>query len=297
MKLLSPGEQAETMEPRHKHQGPFRVTPVIPLGNMADGDALIAGDEVVADDYLDHLKRILTNTIERDEPALDQPHQQAFVQQFIEHYINGPALSMLPLARFDHLRTCIEDVISRRVPGDLIETGTWRGGASIFMRAVLREHGVTDRVVWLADSFEGLPEPDPEKFPIEARMHKSPVMERRFNRFAASLEEVQRNFASFGLLDDQVRFLEGWFKDTLPVAPISALAVLRLDGDYYESTMDALTSLYAKVSPGGYTIVDDYGEDSWTYCRQAVDDFRRANGITEPMTRVDSKCYYWRRAD
>jgi hypothetical protein len=285
------------MEPHQKYRGAFRVTPVVPVGNMANADALIMDDDFVADDYLDHLKRVLTNTVEHDEPAVDQPHQQAFVQEFIEHYINGPALSMLPVARFDHLRVCVEDVVRRGVPGDLIETGTWRGGASIFMRAVLREHGVIDRVVWVADSFEGLPEPDAEKFPVEARMHNSPVMRRRFNRFAVSLDEVRRNFATFGLLDDNVRFLKGWFKDTLPSAPIDRLAVLRLDGDYYESTMDALTGLYAKVSPGGYTIVDDYGEDSWTYCRQAVDDYRRANGITEPMTRVDSRCYFWRRGE
>jgi O-methyltransferase len=70
---------------------------------------------------------------------------------------------------------------------------------------------------------------------------------------------------------------------------------LRLDGDYYESTMDALVPLYDKVSPGGYVIVDDYGEASWTYCRQAIEDFRAARGIAEPMVRVDSRCWYWRK--
>ena len=93
----------------------------------------------------------------------------------------------------------------------------------------------------------------------------------------------------------RVRFLKGWFKDTLPAAPIDALSILRLDGDYYESTMDALTSLYDKVSVGGYIIVDDYGEDSWTYCRKAVDEFRRERGIEDPIHRVDSNCYYWKR--
>jgi hypothetical protein len=70
---------------------------------------------------------------------------------------------------------------------------------------------------------------------------------------------------------------------------------MRLDGDYYESTMDGLTNLYDKLSIGGYAIIDDYGEDSWTYCRRAVDEFRRQRAIEEPMIRVDSKCYYWRR--
>jgi hypothetical protein len=94
-----------------------------------------------------------------------------------------------------------------------------------------------------------------------------------------------------------VRFLKGWFKDTLPGAPVGALAIMRLDGDYYESTMDSLTHLYDKLSVGGYAIIDDYGEDSWTYCRKAVDDFRRERGIKEPMIKVDSKCFFWQRVD
>jgi Macrocin-O-methyltransferase (TylF) len=120
-------------------------------------------------------------------------------------------------------------------------------------------------------------------------------MSRRYNRFAACLDEVRGNFARFQLLDDQVRFLKGWFKDTLPGAPIERLAILRLDGDYYQSTMDGLINLYDKLSPGGYVIVDDYGETSWTSCARAVDEFRAERGITEPLIRVDSKCYHWRR--
>ena len=254
------------------------------------------GDPSAIDLYLDLVKRILTNTLFKIEPDIDQDNQQVFVQEFIAHYIRGPALSLLPVARLDHLRMCIEDIVESGVPGDLIETGVWRGGATIFMRAVLRAHQATGRVVWVADSFEGLPKPDPERFPNEARMHGSALMRNRYNHFAIGLDEVRRNFAAFGLLDDNVKFLKGWFRDTLPTAPISSLALMRLDADYYDSTSDALSSLYAKLSPGGYVIVDDYGEETWTSCGKAVDDFRRAHEITEPMIRVDSKCLYWRRA-
>jgi hypothetical protein len=97
------------------------------------------------------------------------------------------------------------------------------------------------------------------------------------------------------LLDDQVRWLKGWFKDTLPQAPIERLAVMRLDGDFYESTMDALTGLYERLSVGGYVIVDDYGEDDWTYCRRAVDEFRAARDIADPLIQIDRRCFYWRR--
>jgi hypothetical protein len=195
----------------------------------------------------------------------------------------------------NNLEDCVVGVLRNGVPGDLIETGVWRGGATIFMRAILKAFGVTDRAVWVADSFEGLPQPDPEKFPIEAETHRGSVMTKAYKHFAAGLDEVKRNFRAYGLLDDQVRFLPGWFKDTLPSAPIGAIAVMRLDGDYYESTRDALENLYHKLSVGGFAIIDDYGEDSWTYCRRAVDDFRKERGIEDEMVRVDSKCFFWCR--
>ena len=257
--------------------------------------AVLPGSHHATDLYLDLLKKSLSNTLFEAEPDTDQEDETRFVHGFIEHYIKGTAVSMLPLVRLDNLQSCIIDAIERGVPGDVIETGVWRGGATIFMRGVLKACGVTDRTVWVADSFEGLPEPDPEKFPIEAKAHQGAVMRKAYKHFAASLDEVTRNFQAYGLLDDRVRFLKGWFKDTLPTAPIGALAVMRLDGDYYESTMDALTHLYDRLSVGGFTIVDDYGEDTWTYCRKAVDDFRRERGIEDPMIQVDSKCYYWRR--
>jgi|RhiMethySRZTD1v2_1073278.scaffolds.fasta_scaffold39424_4 hypothetical protein len=243
--------------------------------------------------YIDLLKRSLTNTVFDDEPDVNKKN---YVAAAITHYQQGPAISMLPLVRLDNLEFCITDVVHRGVPGDLVETGVWRGGATIFMRAMLKILGVTDRLVWAADSFEGLPEPDAEKFPLEAQAFKSAAMTKYYNHLAVGLDEVRRNFEAYGMLDDQVKFLKGWFKDTLPNAPVRSISVLRLDGDYYESTRDALTNLYDKVSPSGYVIVDDYGEDSWTYCRKAVDEFRLERGITDPIVRVDKPCVYWQKA-
>jgi hypothetical protein len=245
--------------------------------------------------YLDLLKKVLTNTLLVAEPDADAG-DATFMIDFLNHYVRGPAITMLPMSRMDNIQFCVEDVLARNVPGDLIETGVWRGGATIFMRAILAAHAADDRVVWVADSFEGLPEPDAERFPLEAKAHHGPVMQQAFKRFAAGVDDVRANFATFGLLDDRVRFLEGWFKDTLPVAPIQRLSVMRLDGDYYESTMDGLTNLYDKLSIGGYAIIDDYGEDDWTYCRRAVDEFRAERGITDPMVAVDRRCYFWRRS-
>jgi hypothetical protein len=253
-------------------------------------DASIGGDM-----YADLLKRSLTNSIFSPEPDPEKKDDIRFVHGMITHYFNAPAVSMLPMGRFDNLRACIRTVLEEGVPGDFIETGVWRGGAVIFMRAMLKLYGDTTRTVWAADSFEGLPEPDAEKYPLEHESYSGPVINKVMKKLEASLEDVQANFAAYGLLDDQVRFLKGWFKDTLPGAPIDRLAIVRLDGDYYESTCDGLVNLYDKLSVGGFLIVDDYGEDGWTYCRRAVDEFRQARGITDPLIRVDAGCWYWRK--
>ena len=244
--------------------------------------------------YLDLLKRSLTGTLHEAEPDHDSADGRGFVVAFTRHYIRGAAVTMLPLVRLDNIRQCVERVLADGVEGDFIETGVWRGGGCIFMRGCLDAMGAADRIVWVADSFEGLPEPDAARTKEAAFFH-SPMLQRGYQRMAAGLEEVQANFAAYALLSDKVRFLKGWFKDSLPTAPIERLAIMRLDGDYYESTMDGLNALYDKLAPGGFAIIDDYGEDLWTDCRQAVDEYRAAHGISAPLVRVDSKCAYWRK--
>jgi hypothetical protein len=244
--------------------------------------------------YLDLLKRSLTNTIFESEPDIDDDEFR-FTMHRVSHYVDTGAVSMIPLARFDNIKNCVEEILQSGTPGDLIEAGVWRGGATIFMRGVLKAHGITDRLVWAADSFEGLPEPDADKFPLEAEVQSGPMIQKAYHNLAVGLEEVKRNFAAYGLLDDQVKFLKGWFKDTLSDAPFTSLSLMRLDGDFYESTRDGLNSLYDRLSIGGYVILDDYGEDSWTYCRRAVDEFRSERQVDDPLIAVDSKCSYWQR--
>lgn len=245
--------------------------------------------------YLELLKRNLTDTLHGTEPAREAGLQR-FMLDFIRHYAPQRAITMLPRARLDHLQACVEDVLRRGVPGDLLEAGVWRGGAVAWMRAVLAVHGVTDRVVWGADSFEGLPEPDAARFPREAAAYRGPVLREALQHLAVDLDQVKANIARYGLLDAQVRLLPGWFGESLPRAPVQRLAVLRVDCDFHRSTRDVLDHLYDKVSPGGHVIVDDYGEDEWTHCRQAVDEFRAERGITEPLRPVDARCHAWQRA-
>lgn len=199
------------------------------------------------------------------------------------------AETMIGLLRMNNIQDLVINILRDNVPGDLIETGVWRGGATIFMRGILKAYGDTSRNVWVADSFQGLPPPDAIRYPADAasRWHTFPEL-------AASLDVVKKNFAQYDLLDDQVRFLVGWFRDTLPTAPIANLALLRVDGDMYESTMDALANLYPKLSIGGYMIVDDYNDIE--SCRAAVDDYRAEYGISDEIKKIDWTGIYWRRS-
>jgi O-methyltransferase len=193
------------------------------------------------------------------------------------------AETMIGLRRLDNIRSAVRTVIDERIPGDWIETGVWRGGASIFARACFEAYGDDSRIVWLADSFRGVPKPTLEQD------RESTLWTTRY--LAVDAETVRSNFARYGLLDERVRILAGLFSETLPAAPIDQLAILRLDGDLYESTMDALV-LYDKVSPGGFVIVDDYDLEA---CRLAITDFRTERRIDAPLVQVDEAAVYWRK--
>jgi len=244
--------------------------------------------------YVDLLERALTGSITEDpgfEPAINPTIPQPYNERARLLGEDWPvrAVTMIGLTRLRTLGKLIRQVVENQVPGDLIETGVWRGGACIYMRAMLAILGANDRRVWVADSFMGLPEPDAIAYPADAQDNHH-----RVKFLSVSLDEVKANFAKFNMLDDRVEFLKGWFKDTLPTAPIAKLAILRLDGDMYGSTMNTLDALYAKVSPGGFVIVDDYGLPA---CANAIHDFRNRHKITEAIEPIDRYGVFWRVAD
>jgi O-methyltransferase len=189
-------------------------------------------------------------------------------------------LTMVGLARLDDLQECVESVVRDGVEGDLIEAGAWRGGASILMRAALDSLGARDRTVWVADSFQGFPVPDEQE-------NLNVV-----DFLAVPLEEVKENFSRFGI-ERGVRFVPGFFEDTMPELAGRRWSIVRLDGDTYEATRVTLESLYPGLSIGGYLIVDDYG--ALEECRRAVDEFRERYGMTEPLEDVDWTGVRWRR--
>lgn len=265
--------------------------------------------------YLDLLKQVLTRALfESEESAYEPPRdapERPLWEVLRDHSPKGVGLvrrrrydpakraegrdwpadaeTMIGLHRLDNVQACVERALDDDVPGDLLEAGVWRGGAAILMRATLAAHGVDNRRVWVADSFQGLPRPNAERYPADAD-------DRHWTRseLAVSLEQVRRNFERYGMLDGQVEFLEGWFEDTLPTAPVRQLAVLRADGDMYGSTMDILRSMEPRVAPGGFVIIDDYG--AIEQCRRAVEDYRSEVGITDEIHEVDWTGVYWRKS-
>jgi hypothetical protein len=263
----------------------------------------------MADAYLDLVERVLIGAIAEDPPIVTREHREFFrfvarsmyaqaepEEREIGRYqyswrelgwdTPSRAFTMIGLKRLRNFRALIVRAIEEHVAGDILEAGAWRGGASILARAVLRAAGDTSRRVFVADSFKGLPPPDP-RYPQDAASSLHEHQE-----LAVSLETVKGNFEKFGLLDDRVIFLEGWFRDSLPAAPVSQLAVLRLDGDLYESTSDSLQHLFDKVSPGGWVIVDDYFIPA---CKAAVSDFLEARCLTPEIVPIDTMGVYFQK--
>lgn len=235
--------------------------------------------------YLNLMEKILVNTIYQDPPK-DPTNATMF---HWSHRLKGKdwpsvAHTMIGAARIHQLREACETVLKEGIVGDFIETGVWRGGACIMMKAVLKAYGDT-RNVWCADSYEGLP---PPTLPEDAwsRLHER-------EELSVSLTDVKRNFEKYELLDEHCIFLKGFFKDTLPTIPEKPFTILRLDGDLYESTMQALDNLYHKVVPGGFVIIDDYG--SIKSCKAAVDEFRAKWAITTPIIPIDLDGVFWRK--
>lgn len=196
-------------------------------------------------------------------------------------------------ARVQNVRDVVSSTIIEDVPGDFLEAGTWRGGCSIMARVVQHVLGEAEsRRTYLCDSFSGLPPSSQEK--DSNRWNGMHFLE-------VSQSEVEDNVRRFVPLDDNLRFVKGYFAESLPRVRAELqrdgrqLAVLRGDGDMYESYLDILFNLYEFVPVGGYFICDD--APSIQEAQQAIDDFRSLHGIAEPIQRVAGSVagVFWRK--
>jgi hypothetical protein len=170
--------------------------------------------------------------------------------------------SMMSHARLKGIFRGVRDVVRRKVKGDLVECGTARGGCSALMGLTCRQIQ-TSRKIWVYDTFEGLPAPTQEDPDFD--LAKSFEGDCR-----GDYDEVRELFERFQILDD-VQMVKGLFQDTLPSSEIQQIALLHLDGDWYDSTWVCLEQLYDKVTPGGVIQIDDYGH--WAGARKALHKF------------------------
>jgi len=219
------------------------------------------------------------------EPAIEYKYNLSDVESST-YPVKG--LCMSPEG-FPALKKQIEEIVDNGIAGDIYETGTWRGGSSIYMLAVLRAYEKlrgkeeSRRLYYGFDSFEGF-EPQGENQGLDDWLSKEV--------YKAPLENVRASFHKFGMLDDRTHFVKGYFEDTVPkfTAP-NPIALLRMDGDLYSSTKVVLQHLQPKVQTGGWIVVDDYNwqpavaqSENTKLCKDAVDQYRAENNITAPMT-------------
>jgi hypothetical protein len=235
--------------------------------------------------YIDLLKKCLLDDIYKVQKNL--ANNALASDNDIENGKHWPerAHTMIGRKRMENIRYCLQSVLENNIEGDVIETGVWRGGACIFMKGILKAYN-SNKKVFVADSFEGLPRPDP-RYPADRGDNHHTI-----KILAVSLEEVTQNFKRYDLLDESVIFIKGFFEHSIPKAPINKLAVLRLDGDMYSSTIQVLESLYDKVSIGGYIIVDDWCLPN---CRRAVNDFRTSRKIVDEIIEIDGVGIFWKK--
>jgi O-methyltransferase len=182
-----------------------------------------------------------------------------------------PEFTMVKSRNLVNLFSLVEKVNAMNLPGDIVECGVWNGGASAMMAfACLNSEVPRKRLLWLFDSFEGLPPPGPKDGKTENK-HFFEGMCR------GSVSSVEKVFKKLGLSLDNVRIVQGWFEATLKGAAVDRIAILHIDADWYDSVKYVLESFYEKVVPGGFVVLDDYAY--WEGCNHALEDYISQNKI------------------
>lgn len=197
--------------------------------------------------------------------------------------------SMTSIERLYAMHKATAYIVKADIPGAIVECGVWRGGSMMMAALTLLSLGDTTRRLVLFDTFEGLPMPDKEK-DIDVLGNSNYDEWTRHRRTdassdwaCASLEEVQRNMTSTGYPFDKITFVKGLVQDTIPENSPDEISLLRLDTDWYASTVCELQNLYPRLSENGVLIVDDYGHLRGQ--RQAVDEYFSRQAVL--LSRVD----------
>lgn len=181
-------------------------------------------------------------------------------------------------------------VIDNNIEGDLVECGVWRGGSSMMIALTFLSRGITDRKIYMYDTYEGMSEPTQEDIAITGEQAAN-ILEREDKQAEdsiwcyASFEEVLANISSTGYPLHQIEMIKGKVEDTLPTQHPTKIALLRLDTDWYESTKIELEILFPKLSLHGPLIIDDFGH--WEGAKKAVVEFFANQQFKPLLQRID----------
>ncbi|CAH1777233.1 unnamed protein product [Owenia fusiformis] len=268
--LVTPSPIAMTNNPIYVSvNSPYGTVDLVKAINQHNEDTTTTQLKMLREKYLDLMKTVITGMNCLSAKELQESNPRKLDNAWTER------LSLIGISGLRNIQELLENVISNDIPGDFLEAGVWRGGGSIFAKAVINSYNQShDRKVWLCDSFQGLPKSTNKKD----------------NDYFSSLkwikiseDIVKQNFRRFSLLDDTVHFVKGWFVYSLPCIrnKIKHISVLRMDGDMYESLTDTFYNLYDLVPIGGYIIIDDWNIPE---ARKAVTEFRRMHQIESKLT-------------
>jgi O-methyltransferase len=205
--------------------------------------------------------------------------------------------TMLTVERLISLWDQVRYLDRAKIPGAIVECGVWKGGAVALMAEAHKQSGPPRRSLHLFDSFRGLPEPDEDRDGERATRYAGGRAAGRAEAIGKCIGTLDENRtlleSKVGYPPDLLHYHVGWFADTIPPASeeLAPIALLRVDGDWYESTQIALRHLYPNVSAGGLVVVDDYGY--WPGCRQAVDEFLATLPHPVLLSQIDLCGRYW----
>jgi hypothetical protein len=211
--------------------------------------------------------------------------------EFYDLYLRCKPYTMTSIDRMFALYKGVEYIVKNNIPGDFVECGVWKGGSSMLIALTLLKFGVTDREIWMYDTYEGMSEPGENDKDIlgtqaEELLKKASKEVSESVWCYSGLEEVKSNLMTAGYPAENIHFIKGKVEDTIPGSvPSGLISLLRLDTDWYESTKHELTYLFPLLVKAGVLIMDDYGH--WVGAKKAVDEYINENNITIHLIKVD----------
>ncbi len=237
------------------------------------------------------LNRSVSDSIINGRGNLTDSYPSDFTTEEREMIESVKMLTMTSIERLVCLSRAVDYIVKNKIPGDIVECGVWRGGSMLMVARKLLKAGDNARSLYLFDTFEGMSEPDERDINAVDKKSATELLESSNKADGnnvwcySSLDDVRSNFSKISYDPSKVFFIKGKVEETLPYPQIGSIALLRLDTDWYESTLHELETLYDKLVPGGVLIIDDYGH--WEGCKKAVDEFIEKRRLPIHLIRID----------